>query len=58
MSTPDGLDLLLICIICVSLSLINQNGSQMLFNVFQINFLSALGCWNAVNFYPRCYFIL
>lgn len=52
MSVPDGLDALLICIICVSLSLIIQNGSQMLFSVFQINVLSALGCWDVVNFDP------
>lgn len=57
MSTPDGFDELLICIICVACSLIIQNWSQMLFGVFQINFLSSLGCWDAVHFDCRCYFI-
>lgn len=57
MSTPDGFDELLICIICVACSLIIQNWSQMLFGVFQINFLSSLGCWDAVHSDRRCYFI-
>lgn len=57
MSTPDGFEELLICIICVACSLIIQNWSQMLFGVFQINFLSSLGCWDAVHFDRRCYFI-
>lgn len=35
---PDGLDVLLICIICALLGVIIQSGSQMLFSVFQINF--------------------
>lgn len=38
MSMPDGLDVLLICIICALLDVIIQSGSQMLFSVFQIIF--------------------
>lgn len=58
MSWTDGFDVLLICIICATLSVIIQNVSQMLFGVFQINVLSALGCWGDVSSYPRCHILL
>ena len=43
MSVPDGLDVLLICIICALLGVIIQSRSQMLFSVFQIYFFISSG---------------
>lgn len=58
MSYSDGCDVSLTCIICALLSLIILNVSQMLFDAFQINVLSALGCWDDVSSYPQCHFFV